>query len=230
MLATKQIIFIIKIMKRYLLALGVIGFGLCSAPVYASTEPILIGAVQTESLVSTDDEYILVVNNSAIAKNVTGWHVQYFSASAANFTSPSRNVVLNGTIAAHGTLLLAAGQPNINASFSPGMASIGGHVRVVSGSGYDMAGNVSQWTASVFKPYQGTTATEEIFKPKVAVTGSAADNAMKVADFVSIDADYRVRRGGSWKSDPFSTSTFHRDFSLPHYASDFFGFRCASGG
>ncbi len=95
---------------------------------------------------------------------------------------------------------------------------------------YDMAGNVSQWTASVFKPYQGSAATEDIFKPKVAVTGSAADNAMKVADFVSVDADYRVRRGGSWKSDPFSTSTFHRDFSLPHYASDFFGFRCASGG
>lgn len=95
---------------------------------------------------------------------------------------------------------------------------------------YDMAGNVSQWTASDFKPYQGSTAAADIFKPKVAVSGSAADRSMKVADFVSVDANYKVRRGGSWKSDPFSTSTFHRDFSLPHYASDFFGFRCASGG
>jgi gamma-glutamyl hercynylcysteine S-oxide synthase len=95
---------------------------------------------------------------------------------------------------------------------------------------FDMAGNVSQWTASNFKPYQGSTASADIFKPKVAVSGSAADSAMKVADFVSVDADYKVRRGGSWKSDPFSTSSFHRDFSLPHYASDFFGFRCASGG
>lgn len=95
---------------------------------------------------------------------------------------------------------------------------------------YDMAGNVSQWTMSNFKPYKGSTAAAEIFIPKVAVSGSGADKAMKVADFVSIDADYKVRRGGSWKSDPFSTSTFHRDFSLPHYASDFFGFRCASDG
>lgn len=95
---------------------------------------------------------------------------------------------------------------------------------------YDMAGNVSQWTASNLKPYQGSTASAEIFIPKVAVTGSGADKAMKVADFVSIDANYKVRRGGSWKSDPFSTSTFHRDYSLPHYASDFFGFRCASDG
>ena len=95
---------------------------------------------------------------------------------------------------------------------------------------YDMAGNVSQWTASNFIPYQGSTAAAEIFIPKVAVSGSAADSAMKIADFVSVDANYKVRRGGSWKSDPFSTSTFHRDFSLPHYASDFFGFRCASDG
>ncbi len=93
---------------------------------------------------------------------------------------------------------------------------------------YDMAGNVSQWTASVFKPYQGSSAATDIFQPKIAISGSPADNAMKVADFVPVNAHYKVRRGGSWKSDPFSTSTFHRDFSLPHYASDFFGFRCAS--
>lgn len=180
MLATKQIIFIIKIMKRYLLALGVIGFGLCSAPVYASTEPILIGAVQTESLVSTDDEYILVVNNSAIAKNVTGWHVQYFSASAANFTSPSRNVVLNGTIAAHGTLLLAAGQPNINASFSPGMASIGGHVRVVSGSG------VSEVQHDVFG--WGTAVHPEAFAASVAAQGQVYSRK-RSADALYIDTN-----------------------------------------
>ncbi len=92
---------------------------------------------------------------------------------------------------------------------------------------FDMAGNVSQWTASDFSAYQGSTASSEIFKPKVAVEGSTVNTLMKVADFVEVNAMYKVRRGGSWKSDPFSTSTFHRDFSLPHYASDFFGFRCA---
>ena len=39
---------------------------------------------------------------------------------------------------------------------------------------------------------------------------------------------FKVLRGGTWRSDPFSTQTFHRNFSLPNYASDFYGFRCAS--
>lgn len=95
---------------------------------------------------------------------------------------------------------------------------------------FDMAGNVSQWTASDFAAYQGSTASGDTFKPKVAVEGANVNNLMKVADFVEVDAMYKVRRGGSWKSDPFSTSAFHRDFSLPHYASDFFGFRCAKDG
>lgn len=92
---------------------------------------------------------------------------------------------------------------------------------------YDMAGNVSQWTASDFLAYSGSPASGDTFKPKVAVEGSTVNSLMKVADFIEIDALYKVRRGGSWKSDPFSTSAFHRDFALPHYASDFFGFRCA---
>jgi iron(II)-dependent oxidoreductase len=95
---------------------------------------------------------------------------------------------------------------------------------------FDMAGNVSQWTATEFQPYAGSPAATEVFKPKVAVEGEGADRAMKVADFVEVEALYKVRRGGSWKSDPFSTSAYHRDYSLPHYASDFFGFRCAKDG
>ena len=51
---------------------------------------------------------------------------------------------------------------------------------------------------------------------------------MKVVDLVTVDAKYKVLRGGSWKSDPFSTATYHRNFSLPNYASDFFGFRCVA--
>lgn len=95
---------------------------------------------------------------------------------------------------------------------------------------FDMAGNVSQWTSSDFIAYKNSVASSDTFKPKVAVAGANVNNLMKVADFVEIDAMYKVRRGGSWKSDPFSTSSYHRDFSLPHYASDFFGFRCAKDG
>ena len=92
---------------------------------------------------------------------------------------------------------------------------------------FDMAGNVSEWTESDFAPYEGSTALADVFQPKVVMATSQKDKAMNVADLVPVEGvTYKVRRGGSWKSDPFSTSTYHRNFSLPHYASDFYGFRC----
>jgi len=91
----------------------------------------------------------------------------------------------------------------------------------------DMAGNVSQWTADDYLPYPGSKAPLEMFQGKIAVAKTAEDRAMKVIDLVSVDARYKVLRGGSWKSDPFSTSSYHRISQWPNLASDFFGFRCA---
>lgn len=91
----------------------------------------------------------------------------------------------------------------------------------------DMAGNVSQWTADDFLPYRGSAAPADLFKAKAGIIGSAADRSLKVLDLVTTDALYKSMRGGSWKSDPFSTTTYHRNYSLPNYASDFYGFRCA---
>jgi len=92
---------------------------------------------------------------------------------------------------------------------------------------FDLAGNVSEWTSSDFSPYSGSDAPASVFQPKKVVALSQKDKAMKVADLVPLEgATYKVRRGGSWKSDPFATSAYHRNFSLPNYASDFFGFRC----
>jgi iron(II)-dependent oxidoreductase len=93
---------------------------------------------------------------------------------------------------------------------------------------HDMAGNVSEWTASNFVPYVGSAAINDTFSPKKLEAMTADDKTMKVADLVQAKGVYKVRRGGSWKSDPFSTSSYHRNFSMPYYASDFFGFRCAS--
>lgn len=93
---------------------------------------------------------------------------------------------------------------------------------------FDMAGNVNQWVADDFIPYPGSDAPSELFKGKVAVARTPADRAMKVVDMVPVDARYKVLRGGSWKSDPFSTATYHRNHAWPNYASDFFGFRCAA--
>jgi iron(II)-dependent oxidoreductase len=92
----------------------------------------------------------------------------------------------------------------------------------------DMAGNVSEWTADDFTAYEGTDADAEVFQGKIAVANSPEDRSMKVADLKPVDGRYKVLRGGSWKSDPFSTAGYHRNFSWPNYASDFFGFRCAA--
>lgn len=93
---------------------------------------------------------------------------------------------------------------------------------------FDMAGNVSQWTDSDLLPYEGSKAPESVFKAKTLVASTPEDKAMNVGDLVEVeDRVFKVRRGGSWKSDPFSTSSYHRNYSMPHYASDFFGFRCA---
>jgi len=92
----------------------------------------------------------------------------------------------------------------------------------------DMAGNVFEWLESDFLPYKDSVAGQEIFQGKIQVASTPADRAMKVVDLVGVDAKYKVLRGGSWKSDPFSTTTYHRNYSWPHYASDFFGFRCAA--
>ncbi len=118
----------------------------------------------------------------------------------------------------------------LNTYYNIGMSTeVTRYVQGVSVYGvFDMAGNVSEWTASDFNPYQGSVAPKSLFQPTTIVASqSPKDRAMKVGDLVPIDAGkYKVRRGGSWNSDPFATSTYHRNFSLPHYASDFFGFRC----
>jgi formylglycine-generating enzyme required for sulfatase activity len=93
---------------------------------------------------------------------------------------------------------------------------------------YDMAGNVDEWVEDDFLPYKGTDASADVFQGKVAKVLDPKDRAMKLSDMVPVNRLYKVLRGGSWKGDPFSTATYHRDYSWPNYASDFFGFRCAS--
>ena len=91
----------------------------------------------------------------------------------------------------------------------------------------DMAGNVSQWVEDDYLPYPGSNAPQEVFQGKIAVAKTPEDRAMKVIDLVPVGKRYKVLRGGSWKSDPFSTASYHRISQWPNLASDFFGFRCA---
>lgn len=90
-----------------------------------------------------------------------------------------------------------------------------------------LSGNVDEWVADDFVPYPGSDAPSVLFQGKIGRVKSAEDQAMKVVDLVPVQNRYKVLRGGSWKSDPFSTALYHRNFAFPNYASDFFGFRCA---
>lgn len=90
----------------------------------------------------------------------------------------------------------------------------------------DMAGNVSEWVADDFLPYPGTPAPDHMFYASMpTIPDTPAVRSLRVAEFISTTERYKVMRGGSWNSDPFTTSSFHRNFSLPNFASDFFGFR-----
>ena len=87
----------------------------------------------------------------------------------------------------------------------------------------DMAGNVDEWTADDFVPYPGTDAPSALFTGKVVHATKE-----KEIEVIPTERKYKVLRGGSWKGDPFSSSVFHRNFAFANFASDFFGFRCAS--
>lgn len=93
---------------------------------------------------------------------------------------------------------------------------------------FDMAGNVDEWVEDDFIPYRGTDAEADVFQGKVARVLNSEDRAMKLSDMVPVNRQYKVLRGGSWKGDPFSTASYHRDYAWPNFASDFYGFRCAS--
>ena len=95
---------------------------------------------------------------------------------------------------------------------------------------YDLAGNVDQWMVDDLLPYTHSKASRE----QLRGNGAAAADAAEAADQAAGPAAgrqgryYKVLRGGSWKSDPFSTSLYHRDFAFGNHAADFIGFRCAS--
>ncbi|MDH5300289.1 MAG: formylglycine-generating enzyme family protein [Gammaproteobacteria bacterium] len=93
---------------------------------------------------------------------------------------------------------------------------------------YDMAGNVQEWVDADFNPYSGTDAPKDVFVAKIPeVPQEQEDLKMNLVNFKATDMKYKVLRGGSWKSDPFTTSSFHRNYQWPQLTADFYGFRCA---
>ncbi len=138
MLATKYYVHIIKIMNKVFIC--VLGVLLLTVPykVFAISNDVVISEIQTESTASASEEYIVLANISSLPVNITGWHLQYFSAGVTSFISPTRNITLTGTLPTGGTYMAASTGYKIaeaNVFFGATLSATGGHVRLVSGSG-----------------------------------------------------------------------------------------------
>ncbi len=125
-------------MKKLLVLLTFVCSLYVPAIAHAEALDILIAEVQTETVASASEESIVLVNNAAKAIDLSGWRVQYFSAGAADFSTPTRNIALGGTLIPHDTFLIASSgyrSGEAAASFGATLAAAGGHIRLVSGSG-----------------------------------------------------------------------------------------------
>lgn len=126
-------------MKRltWLLRLAHILPLLIPLPVSALGAPaeVLIVELQTGSTTSASEEFIELYNTSDRDIDISTWRLEYFSAAAADFSSPSRTVQLHGTIGTGKHYLIASNNyltDKANESFAATLAKTGGHVRLVS--------------------------------------------------------------------------------------------------
>jgi hypothetical protein len=112
------------------------------APAGALADPgqILISELQTGSLKSTGDEFVELYNPGAASVSLSGWKLQYHSATNTDCSNPTweNKLTLGSTaIAGHSYLLMAPKDylPSADAAFSAGLAHDGGAVRLLDQSG-----------------------------------------------------------------------------------------------
>lgn len=98
---------------------------------------LVFSEIQTGSSSSASQEFIELYNAGPSPVVLTGWQVQYNSASNTNWDKPTRKFGLNGTLQPHGYYLLgSSGYAAVksNMTFSSTLAGGGGHLRLVNGT------------------------------------------------------------------------------------------------
>lgn len=177
--------------KLAALLLGMFLFTSLGHAVAISPSSIVISAFQTESATSASEEYITVHNSGLGMIDVTGWRLQYFSATAANFTSPTRTITLSGTLVAGADITVSStGYTSQNPTifFAATLSATGGHLRLVSG-----------------------TAPNEVVHDVVG-WGNAQHPEQTAADVVARGTAYRRAISGG---QPVDTDNNKADFSEP---------------
>lgn len=116
-----------------------------SASIFAqptSSTPVVIAELQAGSAASANDEFIELANVSDDSVDVSDWRLEYFSASAVNFTHPSRSIPLHGLLPPGEHYLLASNgymDDVANDTFASTLSKTGGHIRLVSTDGSDQS-------------------------------------------------------------------------------------------
>jgi hypothetical protein len=99
---------------------------------------VIFSEVLQGSASSATQEFIEIYNNTTADIDLTGWHLQYASATKTDWTSPSRNITLSGSIKADDYYLLVSTgylTDKANLSYSATLSQTGGHLRLLDKNG-----------------------------------------------------------------------------------------------
>ncbi len=173
--------------RRLVLSVLVLVFS-CGLPAmsWAAGASVVVSEIQTGSTTLASQEFIELQNISAAAVDLSGWHIEYKSATSPNTASSwTKHADLSGSLAAGDYYLVATKGylANTDAVWSDGLASSGGHVRLVDSRGLvvDVVGygNAnSPETAAASAPAAGKSISR-----KVDAAGIALDSDNNSADF-----------------------------------------------
>ena len=109
-----------------------------SGAAYAtSPNGIVISAFQTESSTSASEEFITVHNTTQNAVDITGWRLQYYSATTTSFGTPTRTVTLAGSLGNNTDMTVSSTGYTAKGStifYSATLSATGGHLRLISGT------------------------------------------------------------------------------------------------
>lgn len=151
---------------------------------------LLLVEIQTGSTGSASEEFIELYYDGDQPLDLSTYTVQYFSASATNFETPSRSIALSGTLYSHGRYLLASSgylTAQANTAFSATLAKTGGHLRLVSNNnGQLIVHDLLGWGAASVPDTTAATAPNggESLQRKLSADGTYQDTDDNNHDFV----------------------------------------------